>query len=50
MKKIINVKKCLFAIALLFGAFIGTQNVFAATLQYDFTGYYYERFAKSEEI
>lgn len=44
MKEVISVKKCLFVLALLLGSFIGTQNVFAATLQYDFSGIWYERF------
>lgn len=41
--KKLNIKKLLFVVAMVLGAFIGTENVFAATLQYDFTGYYYER-------
>ncbi len=40
----LHIKKCLFALALFVGSFIGMNNVFAATLDYDFSGYYYERF------
>ena len=37
-------KKILFAVGILLGSVIGIQNVSAATLNYDWTGYYYERF------
>ena len=40
----INLKKCAFVLALAIGAFMGTQNVHAATLNYDFSGIWYERF------
>ncbi len=44
MIKKINIKNCLFILAILFGSFIGAENVFAATMNYDFSGYWYERF------
>ena len=40
----INLKKCVFTLALAIGAFVGIQNVSAATLNYDWTGIWYERF------
>lgn len=42
----LHIKKCLFALALLVGSFVGMgmTNVSAATLNYDFTGYFYERY------
>ena len=42
----LHIKKCLFALALFVGSFVGMgmTNVSAATLNYDFTGYFYERF------
>lgn len=41
MKK--NLKRCLLTVALVLGAFVGVQNVSAATLDYDWTGIWYER-------
>ena len=41
MKK--KTKFFLLAISALVGLICGTQNVFASSLQMDFTGYYYER-------
>jgi len=40
----LNMKKIIFSIALLLGAIVGVQNVSAATLNYDWTGYFYERY------
>ena len=37
-------KKLLFTVGILLGSAIGIQNVSAATLNFDWTGYYYERF------
>ena len=39
----INLKKCLFVMALMLGAFIGVQNVSAATLDMNHSGYFFDR-------
>ncbi|MBQ3474882.1 MAG: Cys-Gln thioester bond-forming surface protein [Bacilli bacterium] len=39
-----NFKKIFFIIALFFTAIVGIQNVSAASLNYDWTGYWYERY------
>ena len=39
----VNLKKCLFVMALMIGAFIGVQNVSAATLNMTDSGYFYDR-------
>lgn len=40
----LNFKKIFFSMAILISAIVGIQNVSAASLNYDFTGYWYERF------
>lgn len=40
----LNLKKIVFSIAILISAIVGVQNVSAASLNYDFSGYWYERF------
>ena len=39
----INLKKCALVLALTIGAFIGVQNVHAATLTMEDSGYFYDR-------
>ena len=39
----VNLKKCLFVMTLMIGAFIGVQNVSAATLNMTDSGYFYDR-------
>ncbi|MGN0973948.1 MAG: SpaA isopeptide-forming pilin-related protein [Bacilli bacterium] len=39
----VNLKKCLFVMALMIGTFIGVQNVSAATLNMTDSGYFYDR-------
>lgn len=39
----INLKKCIFTLAFIISAFVGVQNVKAATLNFDWSGIWYER-------
>ena len=45
----INLKKCIFTLALTISAFVGIQNVSAATLNYDWSGIWYERQGQNGE-
>ncbi len=45
----INLKKCIFTLALAVSAFVGIQNVSAATLNYDWSGIWYERQGQNGE-
>lgn len=45
----INLKKCIFTLALAISAFVGIQNVSAATLNYDWSGIWYERQGQNGE-
>src|SRR5574344_589249 len=40
----LNLKNCAFSLALIIGAFVGIQNVSAATLNIQDSGYYYDRY------